>query len=239
VAPGRIAAAFGNFLLNPPVVDAVLPLSMILAGFSLPWVTTCAPPSSSAIVCPAIVVGGDAPLYYVSAAQVNLQVPWEMLPDIAGQLNWSYTISAMLNGEISPAQTITVAQFAPMVFTMNSRGTGPGAILDSNYQLVDPSNPATADSFILIYCTGLGPVTDQPPTGQPALATPLSWTTTTPLVSIGGVAAAVSFSGLAPGFVGLYQINAEVPAGLPANSATPVVISMGGAISNTVTTAVQ
>jgi uncharacterized protein (TIGR03437 family) len=58
---------------------------------------------------------------------------------------------------------------------------------------------------------------------------------------VGGVAADVSFSGLAPGYVGLYQINAQVPAGLPANSATPVSISygQGAASSNVVTIAVQ
>jgi uncharacterized protein (TIGR03437 family) len=58
-------------------------------------------------------------------------------------------------------------------------------------------------------------------------------------VTIGGLTANVSFSGLAPGFVGLYQVNALVPAGVAAGSAVPVVISMGGATSNTVTVAVQ
>ncbi len=239
VAPGSIAAAFGNFLLPSPEGDSGLPLAMNLEGLSLPWSSTCAPPSSGAMVRPAIVIGGDAPLYYVSGGQVNLQIPWEMPPDTTGQLNWNSTIAAMLYGEVSPAKTITVAQFAPAIFTINSQGTGPGAILDSNCQLVDPSNPAAAGSFILIYCTGLGPVTDQPSTGQPALSTPLSRTTTMPVVTIGGAPATVSFSGLAPGFVGLYQVNAQVPAGLASNGATPVVISIGGAISNTVTTAIQ
>jgi uncharacterized protein (TIGR03437 family) len=49
----------------------------------------------------------------------------------------------------------------------------------------------------------------------------------------------VAVSGLAPGFVGLYQVNAQVPAGLAANNATPVMISIGGVASNTVTMAVQ
>jgi hypothetical protein len=50
---------------------------------------------------------------------------------------------------------------------MNSQGTGPGAILDSSYHLVDSSNPATAGTTtILIYCTGLGAVSaNQPATG--------------------------------------------------------------------------
>jgi uncharacterized protein (TIGR03437 family) len=49
----------------------------------------------------------------------------------------------------------------------------------------------------------------------------------------------VSFSGLAPGFAGLYQVNAIMPEGSPAGSAVPVVLSIGGVTSNTVTIAVQ
>jgi uncharacterized protein (TIGR03437 family) len=57
-------------------------------------------------------------------------------------------------------------------------------------------------------------------------------------VTIGGIAAKVLFSGLAPGYVGLYQVNVTVPAAAAGN-AVPVVISMGGAMSNTVTIAAQ
>ena len=54
-----------------------------------------------------------------------------------------------------------------------------------------------------------------------------------PVVTIGGAPAAVSFSGLAPGFVGLDQINVEVPKGLTAKN-QPMVVSMGDASSKTV-----
>jgi uncharacterized protein (TIGR03437 family) len=113
--------------------------------------------------------------------------------------------------------------------------------LDSSYHLVDSSNPATAGTtYILIYCTGLGAVKDnQPATGAPASLTAQAETATTPTVTIGGVTANVSFSGLAPGYVGLYQVNALVPAGVAAGSAVPVAISMGDVSSNTVTIAVQ
>jgi uncharacterized protein (TIGR03437 family) len=82
---------------------------------------------------------------------------------------------------------------------MNGQGIGQGAILDTSYRLVDSSNPASAGSAILqIYCTGLGAVTYQPPSGSPP-GGQLSQTTTTPTVTIGGVQAQVLFSGLAPG----------------------------------------
>jgi uncharacterized protein (TIGR03437 family) len=49
----------------------------------------------------------------------------------------------------------------------------------------------------------------------------------------------VGFSGLAPNFFGLYQVNVEVPPGAPAGSAVPVVLTIGGVTSNSVTIAVQ
>jgi uncharacterized protein (TIGR03437 family) len=55
---------------------------------------------------------------------------------------------------------------------------------------------------------------------------------------MGGTAAPVSFSGLAPGFVGLYQVNAQVPAGLSAGNQA-VLIKMGGASSNSVLLPIQ
>jgi uncharacterized protein (TIGR03437 family) len=174
-----------------------------------------------------------APLYYVSEGQVNLQIPWEL----AGQSQVS--LAATVNTQTGPQQNVTVVPFAPGIFTTNSQGIGQGAILDPSYHLVDASNPASAGSFILIFCTGLGAVTNQPPTGSPGPTNPLARTITTPTVTIGGAPANVQFSGLAPGFVGLYQINAEVPAGTATGSSVPVVVSIGGIDSNTVTIAVQ
>ncbi len=217
VAAGGIATAYGDLLLTSSMTGGSSPLLTNLLGLSLQFGDTA-----------------QAPLFFASPVQVNFQVPWEL----AGQTQT--TVTAMLNGQISSAQMLSLAPFAPGIFTTNSQGTGQGAILDSNYKLVDSSNPAALGStYIMIYCTGLGQVTNQPATGYPALSSPLSQTTVTPTVTIGGVAASVPFSGLAPGFVGLYQVNALVPAGLPANNATPVVISFGDVSSNTATIAVQ
>ena len=58
-------------------------------------------------------------------------------------------------------------------------------------------------------------------------------------MTIGGATALVSFSGLTPGAVGVYQVNVQVPADAPAGDAVPLTLSIGGVTSNTVTIAVQ
>lgn len=218
VAPGSIADVFGTFFLTSSAGAAGLPLSTSLQDLSFQFSG-----------------GTQAPLYFVSGPQADLQVPWEL----AGQS--TATLTATLYGQTGATQTVNLAAFAPAIFTANAQGTGPGAILDSSYHLVDTSNPAIAGAtYILIYCTGLGAVkANQPATGAPASLTDLAQTATTPTVTIGGVTANVSFSGLAPGYVGLYQVNALVPAGVAAGSAVPVAIAMGNVTSNTVTIAVQ
>lgn len=216
LVPGSIAAAFGNFLLISPLGALGTPLPTELLDLFLQF--------------------GDgirAPLFYASAGQVNLQVPWEITQT-------QTTLTASVGAQTSAPQTVNLAPFAPAIFSMNAQGTGQGAILDTSYHLVDESNPATAGAtYIQIYCTSLGQVTNQPPTGSPAPSKPLAETTTTPTVSIGNVPAQAMFSGLAPGYVGLYQVNAQVPTGAPAGSAVPVVISIGGVTSNAVTITVQ
>jgi uncharacterized protein (TIGR03437 family) len=223
VAPGSIAAVFGDFPLTSPVTATGLPLEGMLPLPGSIWDFFLD------------MLDGHPPLFYASAGQVNFQVPWEF----AGQSQTTLAASTGPTNVPGTAQTVTLAPFAPGIFAVNSQGTGQGAVLDTGYRLVDASNPAAGSSTVLIYCTGLGAVTNPPPTGSPASLTDLSPTPKLPSVTIGGVLASVSFSGLAPGFVGLYQVNAQVPAGLAASNAVPVAISMEGAASNTVTIAIQ
>ncbi len=216
VAPGSIAVAYGNFLLGSASSAQNTPWPTNLAGLSLQF------------------GAAKAPLYYVSGSQVNFQVPWELAGNSEGALIPS------VSDQTGAGQTVSLAPFAPGVFSTNSQGTGQGAIIDVSGKLIDSSNPAIAGTAVVeIYCTGLGPVGNQPTTGSPAPSSPLAQTITTPTVTIGGASAPVLFSGLAPGYVGLYQLNVQVPTAAPAGNAVPVVISIGGASSNAVTVAVQ
>src|SRR5262249_54916247 len=103
------------------------------------------------------------------------------------------------------------------------------------------ARPAARGTVIQIFATGAGATTPPLQPGQPAPAsgTPLILTQVQPTVTIGGKVAQVQFSGMAPGFVGLWQINALVPQDSMTGTAVPLTVSAGGNISNMVTIAIQ
>lgn len=101
VAPGSLAAAFGSFSLDAAAQSSAVPLPGVLTGLSTRF------ESGSGI---------DAPLFYSSGSQVNLQIPWEL----SGLT--SVSTEAMLDGAAGPAQTIKLAPFAPGIFTTNGQG---------------------------------------------------------------------------------------------------------------------
>jgi uncharacterized protein (TIGR03437 family) len=61
----------------------------------------------------------------------------------------------------------------------------------------------------------------------------------TPVVTIGGKNAEVLFSGLAPCYVGLWQLNIRVPADLAPGMETPMAITLDQQTSNTTTVAIR
>lgn len=187
-----------------------------------------------------VLIGGIvAPLFYVSPQQINFQVPWQL----SGQTQAALTVTS---GDMTGAPImVPLASQAPGIFLLNSAGQA--AVLIANTATIaapvgafPASRPAQQGEYISIFCTGLGTVSHQPATGAPAALDVLSLTDTGPVsVSIGGIpATSVLFSGLAPGFVGLDQVNVQVPANSPTGSAVPVTIRMGTTASNQATIAV-
>lgn len=222
VAPGSVVSLFGHNLAPATIVAAAPPLPTTLGGA---WVAV------NSII---------SPLYFVSQTQVNFQVPWST------PANTSVTIRTAQGTFASAPQSVRTARFAPALFALNQQGTGQGAIRIANSATVaapvgtlEDARPARRGEYIEVYSTGLGPVTNTPDTGSPASASPLSRTTTDPAVTIGNLAANVVFSGLAPGSVGLYQVDVQIPNDVTPGDAVPVVLTIGGATSNTVTVAVQ
>ena len=141
---------------------------------------------------------GLRPIVFVSPSQANLQVPWEL----AGMAQAS--IRSTVGGQVSDPQTVNLAAVALGIFTINQQGTGQGAILISSTALLAaPENilggrPVMKGEFISIYCTGLGPVSNQPATGSGAKTRPLSRTPTIPIVTIGGMFATVTYFRIGP-----------------------------------------
>ncbi len=184
----------------------------------------------------------NAPLFFVSPTQINFQMPWEFV----GAQQVSLAVTSF--GVTSAPVTVNLANPSPAIFSINQQGTGQGVVqLANSTTFAAPSgsipgvqsSPVTRGNFVTIYCTGLGAVTNQPVDGALSSGTNLSLVVATVTATVGGVNAPVSFAGLAPGFVALYQVNVQVPTGANTGSAIPLVINVGGTASNTVTIAVQ
>jgi len=215
--PGEMATAFGtNFMASSGI--------KLTSGLPLP---------SSFLNLSLSVNGSPAPLIAVDnlngQQQINFQVPWE----VANGPN--AMIAVLNNGTAGASISVPVLGAEPGIFNYSTGGNTFGTILHANFQLADTAHPAQAGETVLIYCTGLGAVASPPADGEPGNG---QSTTARPSVTIGGTQALVSFSGLAPGFIGLYQINAEVPAGLTTGN-QPVVVTVSGASSNSVLLPVQ
>jgi uncharacterized protein (TIGR03437 family) len=93
--------------------------------------------------------------------------------------------------------------------------------------LVTPTNPLHANDIVSVYLTGMGATVPAVDAGLPAPVSPLAWTTVQPTLTLGGHQRNVSYAGLAPGNVGVYQINATVPYGVPEGLSIPLVIDQG------------
>jgi uncharacterized protein (TIGR03437 family) len=143
-------------------------------------------------------------------------VPWEAT---------GYAPFGMIvNGAPSNLQDATVSTYSPGVFMVSP---AQAVITHADGSLVSDTSPAAANETVVVYATGLGPVSGAMVTGNPASTTSLQPTSPDQATAnIGGINAPVSFSGLTPGFVGLCQINVQVPAN--AASGSLLIISIGG-----------
>jgi uncharacterized protein (TIGR03437 family) len=207
IAPGSIVAIFGANFAAGPVVATSTPLPTVLGQTSV------------------LINSAAAPLYYVGAGQIVAQVPFTTPMGSA-------TFQVTRAGLSSALQVVSIASFDPGIFVMDSNNTG-AIFHGATFAEVTSASPAQDGEIISIYATGLGAVSGEAISGEPASA--LS-TISKPSVSIGGQNATVQYSGLAPGFVGVYQINATVPAGLSGTQSVQIVI--GGISSNSVLMAV-
>ena len=170
--------------------------------------------------------GVPTPILYTSATQVSAIVPFATSGKTA-------SIYVVYQGQVSPATSASIANSAPAIFTGDFSGKGQAAALNQNGQTVSvngPGSPAPAGSYVSLYITG-GGQTNPPGQDGAQNAVPLPQPISTVTVTIGGKSAPVQYAGGAPGAVqGVWQVNAQIPAGLTPG-AVPVVVSVGGVSS--------
>jgi uncharacterized protein (TIGR03437 family) len=112
--------------------------------------------------------------------------------------------------------TVEIAPTQPGVFA--DAATELAAVIYAADGLSPWHRAAKPGEFLQIFATGLGAVSPRVETGEAAPALTLSRTVSAPRVVIGGRALEPSFSGLAPFFSGLCQINVQLPADIAAGS---------------------
>jgi len=229
-APGQILAAFGSGFaagtnINEPAGGTPLPTQ--LANVSVR------------------VNGILAPLFFVGVNnenfQINYQLPYETPPGVA-------FVETLRDGVAIASEFLTVSPAAPGVFAIAANGQGQAVALNQDFSFNSNLRPESRGRFVIVFANGQGGQFINPETQQPlTLASgvvappsgPLYATTTNPAVTIGGATATVGFSGLAPGFVGLWQLNVLIPGNAPTGNAVPLVIAFGGRMSSVTTIAVN
>ena len=205
VSPGSLGAIFGTNLASTQA-SASPPLPLTLGGASV------------------TINGIPAPLYFVSPGQINLQVPSSI-----GNLECFEVVSATIvvttaAGAGAPV-TIPLSAASPGLFTADGSGCGQAAALnvrpDGTVSINSPSNSAAPGDYISIFGTGFGLVSVAPPDGTPASGA-------SPLARAAGISVdynistTLLYAGLAPGLVGIDQLNFQVPASARNGCSVPI-----------------
>lgn len=210
LAPGSLFTIFGKGLSGQPASASNLPLPTNLNDTQV------------------LVNGTKVPLVYVSATQINAQIP------IGLPTSNAVTVAVASGGQQSATMSVNLGVAAPGIFLYNGNlavAQNPSGAVNS------PSAPAHPGDILVAYLTGGGAVNAAGPwiTGAASPPGPSS-VTGKYSVTVGGSAAHVDYVGLTPGFVGLYQANFTVPSLAPGNY--PLIVTISGTASNAATIAV-
>jgi len=220
LSPGDIASIYGNqFTFDAPTPATSLPLQTTLDSVQV------------------LVNGKAAPLYYVSATQINFEIPID---------------AATGDGAV---QVVRNSQPGNMVYVRIDGQTPQFIVYNGDYGIMTtpqgaltgiPSNPVKAGDTIVIYALGLGPTSPPVASGTASPVSPLANVPGTTKVCFGlespffqAPCATAFFSGLTPNFVGLYQINVTIPSGVKSGSSTMSLILENNISSDYVQLAVQ
>jgi uncharacterized protein (TIGR03437 family) len=161
------------------------------------------------------------------SASVLAALPFQINAQIPSDIPTGTATVAVTSAAGSATAQIALSSVAPEIFTISPAQAG---IANQDNTLNTASNPASRGAVIVIYGTGFGAVGSSG--GVSPVRAPLS-------VVIGGSTLAPLFAGLAPGVVGLYQVNVALPSSMPPGLALPLYLKQGNASSAPVTVAVQ
>jgi uncharacterized protein (TIGR03437 family) len=202
VAPGGLISVNGSNLGPTNLASSEIPLPTALANSCL------------------TVNGQPIPIIFVSPTQINAQLPFQAEGDV--------TLIVDTPGGVSPNFNLVIQPTAPAVFLSGVAGPEtnlPTVVRAANNLLATDSNPVQRGDSLVIYLTGLGQTNPFGTAGQPsAMASVLAQ----PTVLLGGQNLPVSYAGLSPGEVGVYQINVTVPNSTPEGLDVPLTITQGG-----------
>jgi uncharacterized protein (TIGR03437 family) len=223
VAPPAIKAVVNAADGNKPVAPGGL-ISVYGANMAPVNMATKELPLPTAIAESCLMVNGiPVPMLFVSTGQINGQLPFNV--------DGNATMTLHTPGGVSDNFNFSVLPTAPSVFRSGIAGpmTGLATVVRADDgELVTPTNPIHYNDTIVIYATGLGRTSPAVDSGVPAPTDQLSSAVVPLSVTLGGRDLTVLFAGLAPGGVGLYQINATVPGGITQGLEIPLVITQGG-----------
>jgi uncharacterized protein (TIGR03437 family) len=207
VAPGEIMSVFGIGVGPDEPAQGIINddiLATELAGYRV------------------LFDGEAAPILYAQHDQINCIAPFSL----SGKS--LITIEVERDGRRSNGVLLPVVEAAPGIFEVRPFQA---AILNQDYSLHSPENPAHPGEVLMVYAAGFGETTPPGEDGRiygdelPQTARPVT-------ASIGGLPADVLYSGAAPGLVaGATQVNVRVPEGLfqPEDGRVPLLIRVGGA----------
>jgi uncharacterized protein (TIGR03437 family) len=220
VAQGAIVSVYGQyFLLKDPVPNTnAQTLPKELGGTRV------------------LVNGNPVPLYYVSDGQINFQMPYETPGGDA-------TVQIERSGTAGNKISVKVSAVVPRVLLSGSLGI---VVHGADYALVTPANPAKIGEALIVFMIGGGQTSPGATTGDAVPLSPLRYAPSPASVNFGasgplgvGVTVDPIFAGLSPGYVGLYQVNVQVPVGVPIAPNVPLNVVIGGQRANPVYIAIQ